>query len=85
MAKEKKVGEVTHYFGKIGVAIVKLSSQLKIGDKLHIKGHTTDFEDEVTSMQINHQPVEKAAPKEEVGLKVKEATREGDVVFKIEE
>ncbi len=85
MAEEKKIGQVTHFFGKIGVAIVKLSSELKIGSKIHIKGHTTDFEDKVASMQVNHESIEAGKSKDEVGIKVKEEVRDGDEVYKVVE
>ena len=85
MAEEKKIGKVTHFFGKISVAIVKLSTELKIGSKVHFKGNTTDFEQKVDSMQINHDSIEKAKAKNEVGIKVKDPVREDDEVFQIVE
>jgi len=53
--KEELVGKVTHYFGKIEVGIIELSKELKVGDTIHIKGSTTDFEQKVESMQIEHE------------------------------
>ena len=85
MAKEKEVGKVTHYFTNIGVAVVELSDTLKIGDRIHILGHTTDFEQTVESMQIDKKPVETAKKGQSIGLKVAERAREGDTVYKIEE
>jgi len=79
--KEKKVGDVAHYFGKIGVAAIKMKGELKVGDTIHIKGHTTDFEQVVDSMQIEHQNVEKVKKGDDLGIKVKEHVREGDEVF----
>jgi len=81
--KEELVGKVTHYFGKIEVAIIELSKEIKVGDKIHIKGNTTDFEQEVNSMQIEHQNIEKAKKGDMIGLKVKEKVREGDEVYKV--
>jgi len=81
--KEELVGKVTHYFGKIEVAIIELSKGIKVGDKIHIKGNTTDFEQEVNSMQIEHQNIEKAKKGDMIGLKVKEKVREGDEVYKV--
>jgi len=82
--KEMKIGEVTHYFNKIGVAAIKIiSGQLKKGDIIHIKGHTTDFTEEIDSMQIEHQPVEVANTGDEIGIKVDNVVREGDEVFKV--
>jgi len=81
--KEELVGKVTHYFGKIEVAIIEVSKEIKVGDKIHIKGNTTDFEQEVNSMQIEHQNIEKAKKGDVIGLKVKERVREGDEVYKV--
>ncbi len=83
--KEELVGEVTHYFGKIGVAAIKLTKSLKLGDRLHFKGATTDFEDVVESMQIGHKPVSSARRGQEIGLKIKDRVREGDKVYLLKE
>jgi len=82
--KEEEVGEITHYFGKISVGVVKVTNgTLKVGDHIHIKGATTDFEQEVESLQIEHQPVEEVKEGEEAGMKVIDRVREGDKVYKI--
>jgi len=82
--KEKLVGKVTHYFDKIKVAAVKLSSGLKIGESIRIKGgENTDFTQKVTSMEIRHKKVKRAKKGEEIGLKVKEKVREGYKVYKV--
>ena len=78
---EEKIGEVTHYFGHVPAAIVKLTKALKKGDQVHFKGQTTDFEQEVTSMQIDHKSIEKAKKGNEVGIQVTDRVREGDDVF----
>ena len=78
---EEKIGDVTHYFGHIPAGIIKLTAPLKVGDKIHFKGATTDFEQEVTSMQIDHKDVEKAKTKDEIGTQVTDRVREGDEVF----
>lgn len=86
MAEEKKeelIGKITHYFGKIEVGIVELSKELKVGDAIHIKGGTTDFEQKVDSIQIEHEDIEKAKKGDVIGLKVKEKVREGDEVYKV--
>ncbi len=84
--EEKKIGEVTHYFGHIGVAIVKIDKEgLKVGDTIHIKGATSDFQQKVESIQIEHKTVTEAKPRDMVGLKVKEHAREKDEVFKLVE
>jgi len=79
--KEKKVGEIAHYFGKIMVAAIKVKAEIKVGDTLHIKGHTTDFEQVVDSMQIEHESIPKAKKGDDIGIKVKDHVREGDEVF----
>lgn len=82
--KEVKVGVITHYFTKIGVGIVDLTDgDLKVGDNIHIKGHTTDYNQAVESLQIEHQNVEEAKKGTQVGIKVNEHVREHDVVYKI--
>lgn len=81
---EKKIGEVGHYFGHIPAGIIKLAGKLKKGDKIHFKGATTDFTQEVASLQIDHKNIESGKKGDEVGLKVKERVREGDEVFLVE-
>jgi len=83
--EEKQIGKITHYFGKIGVAVVELSDELKAGDTIHITGGDRDFTQTVNSMQIEHQNVEKAGKGEAVGMKVDQLVKEGDVVYKIVE
>jgi translation elongation factor EF-1alpha len=80
-----KIGTVTHYFGKIQVAVLDLSSELKVGDHVHFQGSSTDFTQEVSSMQIEHENIDSAGPGAEVALKVKEKVREGDEVLKVED
>jgi len=81
---EKRIGEVTHYYSKIGVAVVELSDTLRLGDTIHIKGATSDFQQQVESMQLEHQPIETAEAGQAIGLKVVERVRRGDVVYKVE-
>ena len=78
---EKQIGEVSLFFSKAGVAAVKLSDSLSIGDKIHIKGHTTDFEQKVSSMQIEGKSIQKAKKDEHVGIKVTERVRPNDKVY----
>ncbi|MCX7785941.1 MAG: translation elongation factor-like protein [candidate division WOR-3 bacterium] len=81
---EKKVGKVTHFFGKISVAIVELTDDsLSVGDTIHIKGHTSDFTQKVESMQIEHKNVEKAEVGQSIGLKVIAHAHENDIVYKV--
>ena len=83
--EEHIIGKVTHYFSKIGVAVIELSGPLKAGDKIHIKGSTSDFEQPVQSMQIDHKDVGAGEPGQSVGMKVKGTVREGDYVYKVVE
>ncbi len=84
--EEKKIGTVAVYFAKIGVAAIKVTDgELKIGDRIKIKGHSTDLEETIESMQVEHKNVDKATPGMDVGLKVKERVREHDVVYVITE
>ncbi len=77
---EELVGSITHYFAKPEVGVVKLNAGIKIGDVLHFRGHTTDFQQEITSMQVDHAAVELAAAGTEVAIKLKERARSGDKV-----
>ncbi|HEY1289670.1 MAG TPA: hypothetical protein VGF58_15190 [Burkholderiales bacterium] len=80
-----RVGVVTHYFGHLSVAVVKLDpgTNLHVGDSIHIKGHTSDFGQRVESLQIGHAPVEQVGPDDDFGLKVVDHVREHDVVYKV--
>lgn len=82
---ETEIGKVTHYYGKIGVSVVSLTNELKVGDLIHIVGRQTDFTQKVASMQVEHKDIQSAAAGEEIGLKVDQAVREGDLAYKIEE
>jgi len=77
-----KVGDVDHYYTNIGVAVVDLVSKLKVGDKITVKGATTEFTQIVKSMQIMHEAVEEAGAGDSIGLKVNDRVRKGDEVFK---
>jgi len=79
----QEVGRVTHYFTKIGVAIVELKSLLSVGDRIHFKGPNTDFTQSVKSMQIEHKNVTQAKTGQSIGLKVDDRVRENDRVYKI--
>ena len=82
--KEGKIGYVSNYFSKISVAaVVMTQGTLAVGDRLHVFGHTTDFEATVHSMQIEHRSVKEAAKGDEVGIKVPEKARAGDRVYKM--
>ena len=79
----KEVGRVTHYFTRISVAVVELSDKLSVGDKILIQGATTNFEQTVQSMQIEHKNITTAEAGQSIGLKVEQRVREGDKVYKI--
>ena len=81
----EEIGKVTHYFTKIGVAVIELSGDLKVGDEIHIKGATSDFKQKIDSMQIEHENIEEAKAGQSIGLKVKEHAREHDKVYKVAE
>lgn len=81
--EEKEVGEITHYFRKISVGIIKLTDSLQIGDKIHIKGAHDDFKQTVKSMQLNHEDIKLGKKGDEVGVKVKKRVHENDKVYKI--
>ncbi|MFA6136242.1 MAG: translation elongation factor-like protein [Candidatus Paceibacterota bacterium] len=83
--KEKKVGEVIHYYSKITVAVIKFSVPVEVGDTIHFKGHTTDFSQKIDSIQIDYKPVEKVKAKQEAAMKVDDHVREGDVIYLAEE
>ena len=79
----KKVGKVAHYFVRIGVAVIDLTYELSVGDKIMFQGSTTDFEQTVASMQVEHENITTAKGGQSVGLKVEERVREGDIVYKV--
>jgi putative protease len=80
---EKEIGKVEDYFSKIGVLAITLSGNLKIGDKIKVKGATTEFEQVVESMQIDKKPVKSARAGNSVGIKVNDLARKTDKVYKI--
>ena len=84
--EEKKIGEVIKFFSKISVAAIRLSEgSLKVGDNIHIVGHTSDISQTVDSMQIENKNVQEAGPGADIGIKVKDRVREHDVVYKVTE
>jgi putative protease len=79
----KDIGKVSHYFTNIGVAVIELCGPLSVGDKILFQGSTTDFEQAVSSMQIEHKNIVKAQAGQSIGLKVINRVREGDAVYKV--
>lgn len=83
---EEKIGRVTDYFAKIGVAAIEVThGVLRTGDTIHIKGHTTDFQQVVGSIEIERQPIQEARAVQIVGIKVRDRVRDHDVVYKVVE
>lgn len=80
---DTKIGKITHYFDKIGVAVVELSAKLKAGDKIKVSGHDNEFEQEISSMQIEHEQVPEADNGQSIGLKIDQPVKEGDEVYKV--
>ncbi len=79
----KLIGKVTHYFSKIGVAVIELSDTLEVGETIRIVGGDADFSQTVESMEIEHEKIQKAKAGDSVGLKVNQKVREGYKVYKI--
>ena len=78
------IGQMTHYFPHVKAGVVKVSrGTLSVGDTIHIKGHTTDFKQKVVSLQLDHQPIQKAEKGQEVGVRVKSRVRQNDLVYKL--
>lgn len=81
--EEKPIGKVTHFFGRISVAVLDLTESLKVGETIHIKGHTTDLTQKVESMQVEHKDIQEAKPGDQVAIKVTGRVHEHDVVYKV--
>jgi len=84
-SSEQRIGVVTHYYSHLSVAVMQLEpgATLRVGDVIHIWGHTTDFTQKVESLEVDHAPVAEVGSKDDFGLKVIEHAREHDVVFKV--
>jgi translation elongation factor EF-1alpha len=83
---EEKIGVITHFFTNVNVAAIKITAgELKVGDTIHIVGAHTDFKQRIDSMEIDRNPVQMVQVGDDVGIKVKERTREHDIVYKIPE
>ncbi|TME82952.1 MAG: translation elongation factor-like protein [Chloroflexi bacterium] len=80
---EEPVGRITHYFPNIAVAAARLSAELKVGDRVRVKGHTTDFTEAIESLEIEHQKVDRAGPGDDVAFKVSEKARPGDQLLRL--
>lgn len=80
---QTKVGSITHYYDRIGVAVVEVLAPIKVGDRIKIKGHEREFEQEIASMQIEHENIKKAKKGDNVGLKIEQPVKKGDEVYKL--
>lgn len=83
MSSLQKIGEISHYYAKIGVAVVNLNEPLSVGNRILVKGPTTNLEQTVASMQIEHNNIAEAAAGQSIGLKVNGVVREKDIVYKV--
>jgi len=83
--EEQKIGTVSAFFARPVVAAIELTAPLKVGDKIHVKGHTTDLESVVESMQINNVNVQEAKAGDSVGVKITDKVRKGDSVYRVSE
>jgi hypothetical protein len=82
---EVEIGRVTHYYNHLNVAVLKLTDGLKLGDRIHILGHSTDLIERVASMEVQHHPVVWVKPGDDVAIKVTEPVHEHDLVYRITE
>jgi putative protease len=83
MEEKKLVGKISHYYGKIGVAVIELQDELKVGDTISIEGIATNVRQTVDSMQVEHKNITKAKKGDAIGLKVMDKVKENDNVYKI--
>lgn len=81
---EEQVGRVSHFFGKVSVAGIDVTAdEIKVGDTIHITGHTTDFTQTIDSMQIDNETVERATKGDSIGIKVPDRVRTHDIVYRV--
>ncbi|MEK6711001.1 MAG: translation elongation factor-like protein [Nitrospinota bacterium] len=85
MTREHRIGRITHYYNKLGVATLDLEEPLKVGDRIHVEGRTTDLGQPVESIEIEHRSVPKAFPGDSAAVKVAGRVRPGDTVLLEEE
>lgn len=81
--QEKEIGKITHYYGHLSVGIIELSDALRLGETIHIKGHSSDFTQSIDSMQIEHANVPEAKSGDVIGIKVIQKAHPQDKVFKV--
>ena len=81
--QEKQIGKVTHYYNHLSVGIIALTDSLKVGESIHIKGHTTDFTQNIDSIEIEHASVPEAKAGDAIGIKVSSKVHPHDIVYKV--
>ena len=81
--EEQQIGIVDHFFSNISVSMIKLTDTLKVGDKIHIKGNTSDVTQDITSMQIDRVPAQEAKAGDMISIKVERKVRKDDVVYRV--
>jgi putative protease len=81
MAEEKPIGKITHFYGKLMVAIIDLTAPLKVGDTIHIKGTSDDFTQQVEQLQFDHKDIKQATAGQQVGVKVNQKIHDNDQVY----
>lgn len=81
--EEKEIGKIVHFYNKLDVGIIELSDSLKVGDNIRVKGHTSDFTQNISSMQIEHASVSEAKTGDLVGIKVAQKVHQHDKIYKI--
>lgn len=79
---DQAIGTITHYFGHLSVAAVDLTDRLTVGDRIHIVGHTTNLEQTVESMEVEHEKIDSAGPGDDVAMKVDDHVREHDIIYR---
>jgi len=79
--KKDQIGTITHFYSKLGVGIIKLDKVLKVGDMIQIKGNTSDFKQKIEEMQFDHKNIDEGVKGQEIGVKLNEKVRDGDIVL----
>lgn len=80
---EEEIGQIMDYFAHVGVAGIDLTATLRVGETIHIRGHTTDLQQAVASMEIDRVPVQEATKGQSIGVKVQDRVRRGDRVYRV--
>lgn len=80
---DTKIGTITHFYDKIGVAVINVLAPIKVGEKIKISGHDKEFEQEIASMQVEHQNIQSAKKGDDVGIKMDQPVKDGDEVYKV--